>query len=73
MHLVSWAKFAPQARQSAGKAKQATGKGNPWLAGTIGEIVATASRINTFLAERYRRLVNTAANNAPSSQSVTRY
>jgi transposase len=57
-HLVSWAKFAPQARQSAGKAKQATtGKGNPWLAGTLGEIVATASRTNTFLAERYRRLV----------------
>ena len=57
-HLVSWAKFAPQARQSAGKSKQATtGKGNPWLAGTLGEIVATASRTNTFLAERYRRLV----------------
>jgi len=47
-HLVSWAKFAPQARQSAGKNKQATtGKGNPWLAGTLGEIVATASRTNT--------------------------
>ncbi len=29
-HLVSWAKFAPQARQSAGKAKSAsTGQGTP--------------------------------------------
>ena len=58
-HLVSWAKFAPQARQSAGKAKSAsTGQGNPWLGGTLGEIVAAASRTNTFLAERYRRLIN---------------
>jgi transposase len=57
-HLVSWAKFAPQARQSVGKAKSAsTGQGNPWLGGTLGEIVAAASRTNTFLAARYRRLI----------------
>jgi transposase len=56
--LVSWAKFAPQARQSAGKIKSAsTGQGNPWLGGTLGEIVAAASRTDTFLAERYRRLI----------------
>jgi Transposase IS116/IS110/IS902 family len=37
-HLVSWAKFAPLDHQSAGKNKGAsTGKGNPWLAATIGE------------------------------------
>src|SRR6266704_3306403 len=37
-HLVSWAKFAPKARQSAGRSKAAsTGQGNPWLGGTIGE------------------------------------
>ncbi len=36
-HLVSWAKFAPKARQSAARFKAAaTGKGNPWLGGTIG-------------------------------------
>jgi transposase len=36
-HLVSWAKFAPRARQSSGRAKAATtGKGNPWLGGTRG-------------------------------------
>ena len=42
-HLVSWAKFAPIDRSSAGKAKGgSTGKGNPWLAATLGEIVAAA-------------------------------
>jgi transposase len=56
-HLVSWAKFAPIDHKSAGKAKAATtGKGNPWLAGTLGEIVAGLSRTNTFLGARYRRL-----------------
>ena len=56
-HLVSWAKFCPIDAQSAGKKKgNSTGKGNPWLAGTLGEIVAGLSRTNTFLGERYRRL-----------------
>jgi transposase len=57
-HLVSWAKFAPIAQQSAGRNKGAsTGKGNPWLAATIGESVAALARTDTFLGERYRRLV----------------
>ena len=56
-HLVSWAKFAPIDHNSAGnKRGGSTGKGNPWLAATLGEIVASASRTNTFLGERYRRL-----------------
>jgi transposase len=56
-HLVSWAKFAPIDRQSAGARKPgSTGKGNPWLAGTLGEIVAALSRTDTFLGHRYRRL-----------------
>jgi transposase len=56
-HLVSWAKFAPVDRNSAGnKRGGSTGKGNPWLAGTLGEIVASTSRTDTFLGERYRRL-----------------
>jgi transposase len=55
--LVSWAKFAPIANQSAGKAKTAsTGKGNPWLAATLGESVAALARTSTFLGDRYRRL-----------------
>jgi transposase len=57
-HLVSWAKFAPIDAASAGRKKgNSTGKGNPWLAGTIGEVVAGLSRTHTFLGERYRRLI----------------
>ena len=57
-HLVSWAKFAPKARQSAGRSKAAaTGKGNPWLGGTIGEAATGAARTSTFLAARYKRIV----------------
>ncbi|MEU0562944.1 IS110 family transposase [Dactylosporangium sp. NPDC006015] len=56
-HLASWARFAPRANQSAGKNKPATtGKGNPWLASTLGEITAVLARSDTFLGERYRRL-----------------
>ena len=56
-HLVSWAKFAPKARQSAGRSKAAaTGKGNPWLGGTLGEAAAGAARTKVFLASRYKRI-----------------
>jgi hypothetical protein len=56
-HLVSWAKFSPIDAQSAGRKKgNTTGKGNPWLAGTVGEVVAGLARTNTFLGARYRRL-----------------
>jgi transposase len=56
-HLVSWAHFAPIDHNSAGhKRGGSTGRGNPWLAGTLGEIVASTTRTNTFLGERYRRL-----------------
>ena len=57
-HLVSWAKLCPRTIQSgpvtrAGK----TGKGNPYLKGALGEGAAAAAKTNTFLGERYRRLV----------------
>ena len=56
-HLVSWAKYAPRARQSAGKDKPGTtGKGNPWIASTLGEAGIGAARTKTFLGSRYRRL-----------------
>jgi transposase len=56
-HLVSWAKFAPRARQSAGRAKPGTtGKGNPWISGTLGEAAAGVARTKTFLGSRYHRL-----------------
>jgi transposase len=56
-HLAAWARFSPRANQSAGTTKTATtGKGNPWLASTLGEITAVLARSDTFLGERYRRL-----------------
>lgn len=55
--LVSWAKRCPQTRQSGKKTSAGkAGKGNPWLNGILGEIAASASRTDTFLGERYRRL-----------------
>jgi transposase len=63
-HLVSWAKFAPRARQSAGRSKAATtGKGNPWLGGTLGEAAAAAARTKTFLASRYKRITRRRGRN----------
>jgi transposase len=57
-HLVSWARFAPGVKESAGKkkGKATTGHGNPSLARVLGEAAAAAGRTNTFLGERYRRI-----------------
>jgi transposase len=56
-HLVSWAKFCPQTHQSAGKSRsKGRGKGNPWLAGTLGRIAFANCRSDTFLGARYQRL-----------------
>jgi transposase len=57
-HLASWARFAPGIKESAGKKKGAgsTGHGNPYLARVLGEAAIGASRTDTFLGERYRRL-----------------
>src|SRR4051812_36636534 len=49
-HLVSWAKFSPIDATSAGRKNgNSTGKGNPCLAGALGESVAGLARTNTFL------------------------
>jgi hypothetical protein len=57
-HLVSWAKFAPGVKESAGrrKGKATTGHGNPYLARVLGEAAVAAGRTDTFLGERYRRI-----------------
>jgi transposase len=56
-HLVSWAKFSPQTHESAGHRKtKGRPKGNPWLGATLGNVAAVASRTNTFLGVRYRRI-----------------
>jgi transposase len=56
--LVSWARFAPGVKQSAGKrkGKATTGHGNPYLARVLGEAAAAAGKTDTFLGERYRRI-----------------
>jgi transposase len=57
-HLVSWARFAPGVKESAGRRKgnATTGHGNPYLARVLGEAAVAAGRTNTFLGERYRRI-----------------
>ena len=57
-HLVSWAKFAPGVKESAGKkkGKGSTGHGNRYLARVLGEAAIGASHTDSFLGERYRRI-----------------
>jgi transposase len=54
---MRWAKFSPTV-QSAGKkkGKNATGKGNHYLARVLGEAAVSAGKTDTFLGERYRRI-----------------
>jgi transposase len=58
-HLVSWAKLSPRTIQSGARNRSGrTGKGNPCLKGMLGEAAAAAAaRTDTFLGERYRRIV----------------
>ena len=57
-HLVSWARLCPRTIQSGAKNRSGkTGKGNPYLKGVLGEIAAAAAKTDTFLGERYRRIV----------------
>ena len=56
--LVSWARLCPRTIQSgATRRAGATGKGNPYLKGILGEAAAAAAKTDTFLGERYRRIV----------------
>ena len=45
-------------KESAGKrkGKNATGRGNPYIGGTLGEAAVTAGRTQTFLGAKYRRM-----------------
>jgi transposase len=63
-HLASWAKFAPGVKESAGKNKGngSTGHGNRYLARALGEAAVGASRTDTFLGERYRRIARRRGN-----------
>ena len=73
-HLVSWAKFCPQTHQSAGKSKaKGRGKGNPWLAGTLGRIVFANCRSRPSLAPVTGAWPGAAASRKPSLPSATRH
>jgi transposase len=57
-HLVSWAKLCPATVQSGAKKKAGkTGHGNPYLKGVLGEVATAAAKTQSFLGERYRRLI----------------
>jgi transposase len=57
-HLVSWARLSPRTIQSGTTRRAgATGKGNPYLKSVLGEAATAAAKTDTFLGERYRRLV----------------
>ena len=56
--LCAWARVAPATKQS-GRRKPTgkTGKGNPYLKSVLGEAATAAAKTQSFLGERYRRLV----------------
>jgi transposase len=57
-HLASWAKLTPRTVQSGATLRNGKiGKGNPYLKGVLGEVAAAAAKTDTFLGDRYRRLV----------------
>lgn len=56
--LCSWAKTSPRSVQSGRKSKGApAGKGNPYLKAVLGQMATGAAKPDTFLGERYRRLI----------------
>lgn len=56
--LCAWAKTSPRTVQSGRRTKGApTGKGNPYLKAALGQMATGAAKTDTFLGERYRRLV----------------
>ena len=56
--LCSWARVAPRTVQSGRKTSRGrTGKGNPYLKSALAQIATGAAKTDTFLGERYRRLI----------------
>jgi transposase len=57
-HLCSWLRIAPGVKESAGKrkGKNATGRGNPYAGGALGETAVSAGRTQTALGAKHRRL-----------------
>jgi transposase len=56
--LCSWARVAPRTVQSGRTHRRArTGRGNPYLKSALAQIATGAAKTDTFLGERYRRLI----------------
>lgn len=56
--LCSWAKISPRTVQSGRKTGPATtGRGNPYLKAALGQMATGAAKTDTFLGQRYRRLI----------------
>ena len=56
--LCAWAKTSPRTKQSGRRnGKASTGKGNPYLKAALGQMATGAAKTDTFLGERYRRLI----------------
>lgn len=56
--LCSWAKTSPRTFQSGRRTKGApTGKDSPYLKAALGQMATGAAKTDTFLGERYRRLI----------------
>lgn len=56
--LCSWAKTSPRTVQSGQKTKGAPiGSTNPYLKAALGQMASGAAKSDTFLGERYRRLI----------------
>ena len=57
-HLVSWAGLCPSARQSGPRTRAGKkGQGDTWLRGVLGQAANGAARTQTFLGERYHRIL----------------
>ena len=55
---VSRGQLSPRTIQSGTRSQAGrTGRGNPYLKAVLGEAAAAAARTNTFLGERYKRIV----------------
>ena len=67
--LCSWATLAPRTAQPGRKTSRArTRKSNPYLTAALAQIATGAAKTDTFLGERYRRLINRCPRPRPSSR-----
>ena len=72
-HLVAWARVTPRTVQSGTRSHtDKAGKGNPYLKGTLGQVVAAAANTNSFIGERYRRLVRRKVSKPKAIVAVSR-